>query len=398
MRTRRYSRTFAVGIALTALATLLATAGSASSKSVGWRMVDLGTLGGSVAYGSTADAINAHGEVIGQSWNRSGTLRRAFIWRGGRLIPLGTLGGGSSQADAINDRGQIVGWAETGSGKTHAFLWEKGHMRDLGVPPGTDISEAVCITNSGLIVGVASDSTKDTFAANRGHLVVWRSDGRMRDLGRPWNPKRDTGTVVGGVNERGEIVGSTVPDHVGERSFRWDGRSLRSLPPRNARSMALDVDASGRVIGWTYRKSNFRAVTWERGQMRLLPLPPGQKGAFTNAINDEGEIVGYVWSRREVDDHAVLWRTSTVIDLGTLGGKQSEAEAINNRRQIVGTSETALNDSQSPWHAFLWQGGRMVDLGSGNPVAINDRGQIIGTDVSYGSFSTGGHARVWLPN
>ena len=395
MRTRGYPRTFAVGIALTALAALLATAGSASSNPLGWRMVDLGTLGGRVAYASRADAINAHGDVIGNSWNRSETRTRAFLWRGGRLIPLGTLGGASSQANAINDRGQIVGWAETSSGQTHAFLWEKGHMRDLGIPPGTDMSEAVRITNSGLVVGVASRSVKGlvTWPALRGHLVVWRSDGRIRDLGRPWNPSRDTATVVGAVDEHGEIVGSTVPDQLGERSFLWDGKRLRSLPPRSARSEALDVNASGRVIGWTYRESNFRAVTWERGQMRLLPLPPGRKGAFTSAINDEGEIVGYGWANREVDNHAVLWRIGTVIDLGTLGGTQSEAEAINNRRQIVGTSETA-SDSEAPvWHAFLWHDGRMVDLGSGYPVAINDRGQIIGNSGPYG-----GHARVWLPN
>jgi len=395
VRTRGYSGTFAVGIALIALAALLATAGSASSKADGWRAVDLGTLGGKVAYWSSAVAINAHGDVIGNSSNRSGTRTRAFIWRGGRLIPLGTLGGGSSSANALNDRGQVVGSAETRPGKTHAFLWEKGQMRDLGVPPGTDMSEAVRITNRGLVVGVAGRANVLPYHE---HLVVWRRHGSIRDLGTPWSSPEavaqgGAATFVGGVNEHGEIVGSTVPDHVGERSFLWDGRSLRSLPPRSARSEALDANASGRVIGWTYRESNFRAVTWERGQMRLLPLPPGRKGAFTSAINDEGEIVGYGWANREVDNHAVLWRIGTVIDLGTLGGTQSEAEAINNRRQIVGTSETA-SDSEAPvWHAFLWHDGRMVDLGSGYPVAINDRGQIIGNSGPYG-----GHARVWLPN
>jgi probable HAF family extracellular repeat protein len=398
MRSREYSRLFALGIAFAGLAALLATVGSASSKPAGWRMVDLGTLGGRVAYASSADAINARGDVIGNSWNRSQSRTRAFLWRGGRLIPLGTLGGGSSRANAINDRGQIVGWAETSSGKMHAFLWKNGHMRDLGVPGDTDMSEAVRIANSGLVVGVASRSVKGlaTWPALRGHLVVWQRDGRIRDLGRPWNPSRDAATLVGAVDAHGRIVGRTAYDYLGtdgrvflDRSFLWDGRNLRSLPPRSARSEALDINDVGQIIGWTYRDPDFRAVTWERSQMRLLPLPPGLKGAFARAINDKGEIVGYGWADRDEDNHGVLWRIGTVIDLGTLGGAQSEAVAINNRRQIVGTSETAISDGE---HAFLWQDGRMVDLGSGYPAAINDRGQIIG-DSGYG-----GHALVWLPD
>jgi probable HAF family extracellular repeat protein len=401
MSTPGYSRTLTVGIAATVLAALLATSGSAASMHASWRIVDLGTLGSAVAYASEADAINAHGDVIGNSWNRSGTRTRAFIWRSGRLVPLGTLGGESSQAQAINGHGQVVGWAETSSDRKHAFLWEKGHMRDLGVPPGTDQSDALGITNSGLVVGVASKAAPvgvvDLGPANHGHLVVWQSDGRIRDLGRPWNPNPDTATWVSAVNEHGQITGTTVPDHVGERSFLWDGRNLRTLPPRNARSKAVDINEAAQVTGWTYR-GDFRAATWKRGQMHLLPRAAGRPGAFTNAINDKGDVVGYNWANRWADDHAILWRNGTAIDLGTLGGTQSEANEINNHRQIVGISETSLSDSQSPvWHVFLWQGGRMVDLGSGTPIAINVRGEIIGSSAPYGSLNPG-HARVWVPN
>jgi len=400
------SSVLVVAIAAVVLPTLVAAATTGSRA--GWRLVDLGTLGGKVAYSSEAVAINARGEVIGNSrnnsWSGSNPLTRAFLWRGGKLIALGTLGGPSSQANAINDRGQIVGWAETRSGKTHAFLWENGHMRDLGVPPGTDSSEAVAITNTGLVAGVANRS---------GHVVVWQY-GRIRDLGRPWSPSREAGTLVEALNERGQIVGSTGYEYLSangrvsiDRSFLWDGRNLRVLPPRNARSEALDINESGQIIGWTYR-GEFRAVTWERGTMRLLPLPPGGRGAFTSgnalgeaghAINDRGEIVGSSWSDREVDDHAVLWRNRTVLDLGTLGGNRSAAVAINNRGQVVGSSFTAGGTSDEPiQHAFLWQNGSMTDLGApatenSEAVAINERGQIIGNGIRV--LRT--HALVWLP-
>ena len=67
-------------------------------------------------------------------------------------------------------------------------------------------------------------------------------------------------------------------------------------------------------------------------------------------------------------------------DLGTLGGWSSAAVAINDRGQIVGTSvtKTKNGDGDPVSHAFLWQNGKMRDLGtlggwSSAAVAINDR-------------------------
>ena len=46
-------------------------------------------------------------------------VRHAFLWQGGKLIDLGTLGGKESEAAAINERGQIVGGSDTRTG-SHA--------------------------------------------------------------------------------------------------------------------------------------------------------------------------------------------------------------------------------------------------------------------------------------
>jgi probable HAF family extracellular repeat protein len=77
------------------------------------------------------------------------------------------------------------------------------------------------------------------------------------------------------------------------------------------------------------------------------------------------------------DPHA---RTYSITDLGTLGGSQSFATAINNRGQIVGVS--ALSGDTS-FHAFLYNRGLMIDLLPGPTDSsandINKRGEIAGT-------------------
>src|SRR5689334_17742521 len=66
----------------------------------------------------------------------------------------------------------------------------------------------------------------------------------------------------------------------------------------------------------------------------------------------------------------------SVTELGTLSGGFSTANGINNLGQVVG---------QSDYHAFLYSGGHLTDLGAlpgGNyswANAINDNGQIVGT-------------------
>jgi probable HAF family extracellular repeat protein len=70
-------------------------------------------------------------------------------------------------------------------------------------------------------------------------------------------------------------------------------------------------------------------------------------------------------------------------DLGTLGGADSQADAINRGGQIVGWAQTASGEQR----ACLWNAGQMVDLNTLvklgqnafliEATAINDAGQIV---------------------
>ena len=111
------------------------------------------------------------------------------------------------------------------------------------------------------------------------------------------------------------------------------------------------------------------------------------------AINERGQVVGTNGTAGG-KQHAFLWQNGKMTDLGTLGGRDSGASAINAHGQVVGTS---LTSAPQHVHAFLWENGKMKDLGtlggkSSRPRALNDRGQVVGE-----SFTAGGavHAFLW---
>lgn len=99
--------------------------------------------------------INGSGLVVGTSNTGPDTLQQAVTWHiaGGPARALPTLGGETSGALAVNDRGDISGFSTLGGSGTHAVLWRRGLLVDLG-PAGMD-SSAGALNASGQVVGTA---------------------------------------------------------------------------------------------------------------------------------------------------------------------------------------------------------------------------------------------------
>jgi probable HAF family extracellular repeat protein len=97
-------------------------------------------------------AINNAGQVIGTSGNT------AFLYKGGKMIDLGTIGGNGwgSYATGINDQGLVVGVSTPKGGNNQAFLYKDGVMMDLNklIPPEAhwQLLSAAGINNKGQII------------------------------------------------------------------------------------------------------------------------------------------------------------------------------------------------------------------------------------------------------
>jgi probable HAF family extracellular repeat protein len=146
-------------------------------------------------------------------------------------------------------------------------------------------------------------------------------------------------------------------------------------------SQAKAVNRSGQVVG-TSRDAlgRTRAFLWQEdlGIVDLRPLTGVSTSA--NDINETGDIAGG-GDTGFGDFHAYLLSEGTSFDLGTLGGNESEALAVNRRGQVAGHSRIGGAVAK---HAFLIpEPGRMVDLGSlGGATSIahdvNDEGAVVG--------------------
>lgn len=162
---------------------------------------------------------------------------------------------------------------------------------------------------------------------------------------------------------------------------------------------------------------------WQDGVVTpLRPFPGGKDlSSYPTAINIFGQIVGQAQNGGTdpltgwPEARAVLWERGQIVDLGTLGGNQSTANAINDFGQVVGASLTTTPDpfandllaacqlcsggtfafnfvytpGATETHAFVWRNGFMRDLKTlGGPDSSawinNDRGEVAGE--SFVSF------------
>ena len=125
----------------------------------------------------------------------------------------------------------------------------------------------------------------------------------------------------------------------------------------------------------------YHAVAWDRNG---IPTDVGAMGfrlSVASDVNELGEVVGWTGDNGITDQQAFLWRNGELLLLGTLGGEESEAYAINDLSQVVGVAEAVVGGG-----GFLWENGKMTalpTLGQSGQGArdINESSQIVGSSI-----------------
>lgn len=159
--------------------------------------------------------------------------------------------------------------------------------------------------------------------------------------------------------------------------MRTDGNCLRrnDRQTRVLSAVVVRILAVGLIATWHLAGRPAAAQEYEIVDLGTLG---GDESQATD-INESGQVVGGALIAGG-DAHAFLWENGTMTDLGTLGGAESAAQAINDSGVIVGQADTGGGDT----HAFLWTDASGITdlgtLGGTNSTAwdINNAGTVVG--------------------
>jgi probable HAF family extracellular repeat protein len=277
---------------------------------------------------SVAEAVNSRGDVVGYQQARTGF--EAFFWS--EAEGLTVLGPGV--ANGINTQRTVVGVTPV-DGVNLPFRWTAATgmvlLRTLGGAGGVN-----SVNDAGDAVGYSQPAPGTAV-----HATLWKSDGRVVDLGTLGGDAVATritsnGLVAGWSRDRGDRI----------RAFTWTRRS--GLTDIGAGEV-LGINRRGVAVGRTAIATIGSTLEWPWG---AAPLTLGWGHA--RAINSYDVVVGarHFNPADDEDFVAALWAPGVPVRyLGTLGGCRSMALDTNDRGHVVGFAVTA----DGYQHATLWE-------------------------------------------
>jgi probable HAF family extracellular repeat protein len=238
-----------------------------------------------------------------------------FLWQGGRIFALPTLGGLNGSANQINNVGEVVGTAENSAPdygcpspqvlQFKPVVWTNGHIRELPTAAEDPDGIAFAVNRTGQVVGGSGLCSAFTITTLTNlfplHALLWEK-GKVMDLGSLGGTGYGGGNLALNINNLGQVVGnSDLPGDKANHAFLWaKGKGMRDLGtlPGDTFSVGLAINDSTKVVGISLDANfNPRAFVWQNGAMTdLNTLIPTNSTLFlltACSINSEGQIVGF---------------------------------------------------------------------------------------------------------
>jgi len=259
------------------------------------------------------------------------------------------------------------------------------------------------------------------------HAFEWQR-GTLVDLGA-LSPSENNCSTALGINDRGEVAGTSTNGKIDPilntpegRAVLWKNGTITDLGTFGGTySAASSIGDRGEVAGFALNSTpdpysifaaiflgspnstQTRAFLWQNGKKRDLGTLGGPDAMIFSSgfINKSGEVAGVSYTNSTPGPtgfpplNPFLWDGQKMLDLGSLGGTLGFGFALNSHAQVVGTSDT---EGELASHPFFWDGGVMTDIGTfggsfGEADSLNDAGEVVG-----GSFFADDeiqHAFLW---
>jgi 6-phosphogluconolactonase len=204
-----------------------------------------------------------------------------------------------------------------------------------------------------------------------------------------------------GVNNKGEVSG-TVTYHGSQffqQAFIYAG-GVNTGIANNRTSVGNAINNKGQVVGQSFLtppsgiEPPQHAFIYNSSDGSTIYIDFDfmvNRESIGLAINNAGNITGYLSIAQCSNPvaepaclapfHAFVYQGSGLVDIGTLGGDYSEGTGINDLNEIAGVSSVTGSPLN---HLFLYAKGHMSDLGTvaGQSIVnalINNRGEIVGS-------------------
>lgn len=198
-------------------------------------------------------------------------------------------------------------------------------------------------------------------------------------------------TYVEDINKDGIVVGSSFiegPHPEGLTAFKWlpDGTPVRLYKAQGEHTAASGINDLVDIVGWHSDGAGpgpLMPAVWNASGRRTLPSVQPGLDTWAQAINNRRVVIGTGDKQvnGKIVQRAARWSNGRLVELGTLPDMEnSSALAINDTGLIVGTSYRPLLSKPVAWVKGEIQA---LNLGDGQQQfgsawSVNRRGEIIG--------------------